>query len=197
MEGDGIHHIEQQRNAHDDEVEDAEREHLVAEVHRELLMDVVQPGDVHKADEQNLYDQAKLCGAEAKVGEAELVLHNLADARVDGESEVARESEERYGQADEGREAGADEEERLVEHIDVVIQIIAVEGALGVAHTRHGTVEAVAIPIDKQTDDHQPEELEANIAEQEADEAHHGAQHTDERQRVARHLTRHAVGYCH
>ena len=133
-------------------------------------------GDGNKQGVGNDDNEAELGGAKLDVGETEFAFEVGVDAHVDGQDKVDGKSQEGELEVEEGGEAGTDEHEALVDAVDSVVDIVAVDGTLAVADTCKGAVERVAEPVDDQTGRAEPEPLYAPAGESEADGHHEGAE---------------------
>ena len=88
---------------------------------------------------------------------------------------------------DESGEAQSDEHQALVDAVDRVVEVIAVDGALGVADPCEGAVERVAVPVDHEAEGCQPEEVDVLVHEHVARGDHQRSEEAYARQHVGGH----------
>lgn len=108
----------------------------------------VRPGIEDIQCEHGNYYQPRLRGAEARVGEAELVHDDRGEVGVDRHTEVSGEDEERDRHVHQRAQAQADAEEASGQRVEGVVDEEAVLRALRVPYAGQCAVKAVAIPVE-------------------------------------------------
>lgn len=96
-------------------------------------------------------NQSQLGGAQFTVGKQEFALDDGRDIGINRKYQVTGQYQHGYIEAEHRRQAGTDAHDADGDGIERVVDEEAVDGALRITHTCQRTVEAVAVPVDEQT----------------------------------------------
>ena len=188
-----LHHVEQEKDAGQEEPDEVEQP--VAAPPQFVVLFRPRRIDEQGVDENQ--DQAHFRGAQFAVGQPELVDDDGADVRVDGEAQVAAHEEQGDVHPHDGREADADADEAGGQRVQGVVDEEPVDGALGLAHPGQRAVQAVAVPVHRQSGRGEPEPAGVDVGQQSAGREDDGAQHAYESQEVRRDPCRLPFGQPH
>ena len=132
-ETDEIEDTENSQNADADDVQRAVMD-CFAEI-RERTMVCCERRYVHQQDIGNNDDEAELRRSHFAVRQFELAFEVGVDADINRERQISGITERRHAHVHQRRETRSDKHKRLGDGVDVMVEVIAVERPLGVAHT--------------------------------------------------------------
>ena len=149
-----------------------------------LQRETQQAGEENKQRVDHNDNQPELGGPQLGVRQPELTLEVGVDTDIDGQEKIQNEHRKGEVQIHQRRQAGTDEHEGLVDTVHRVVEVVAVEGPLAVAHTRQGAVERVAVPVDHQSRRTQPQPANAVVREGEPQAGEERSEDTHHREHV-------------